>query len=61
MLYTHVRPVNSYFTFGQHFTGECFPLLREEITAAFRPSTSLPSEVLRIPNLVFDLCGGKLR
>ncbi|KAI5466287.1 hypothetical protein BGZ63DRAFT_400682 [Mariannaea sp. PMI_226] len=53
--------VNSYFTFGQHFTGECFPLLREEITAAFRPSAHLPSEVLRIPNLVFDLCGGKLR
>ncbi|KAH7170739.1 hypothetical protein EDB81DRAFT_178157 [Dactylonectria macrodidyma] len=51
--------VNSYFTFGQHFTGECFPLLREEATAAHPPSKQLPSEVLRIPSLVFDLCGGE--
>ncbi|RMJ12622.1 hypothetical protein BHE90_009328 [Fusarium euwallaceae] len=52
--------VNSYFTFGQHFTSECFPLLREESAVAHRPTTPLPSEVLRIPSLVFDLCNGKV-
>ncbi|KAM0338978.1 hypothetical protein ACHAPQ_001968 [Fusarium lateritium] len=52
--------VNSYFTFGQHFTGECFPILRRECAFAHRPKTKLPSEALRIPNLVFDLCEGKV-
>ncbi|KAF4979089.1 hypothetical protein FZEAL_4649 [Fusarium zealandicum] len=52
--------VNSYFTFGQHFTSECFALLREESAIAHRPSTPLPSEALRIPSLVFDLCNGKV-
>ncbi|KAM5351741.1 hypothetical protein ACJ41O_004464 [Fusarium nematophilum] len=52
--------VNSYFTFGQHFTVDCFQLLREESAVAHRPSTQLPSELLRIPSLVFDLCNGKV-
>ncbi|KAJ4249382.1 hypothetical protein NW762_012233 [Fusarium torreyae] len=52
--------VNSYFTFGQHFTAECFPILREESALAHRPKTKLPSQVLRIPSLVFDVCDGKL-
>ncbi|KAF4992110.1 hypothetical protein FGRMN_7388 [Fusarium graminum] len=52
--------VNSYFTFGQHFTGECFPILRRECAFAHRPKTKLPSEALRIPNLVFEICEGKV-
>ncbi|KAH7267027.1 uncharacterized protein BKA55DRAFT_500080 [Fusarium redolens] len=51
--------VNSYFTFGQHFTVECFPILRRESAFAHRPNNKLPSELLRIPSLVCDLCDGK--
>ncbi|KAL6924724.1 hypothetical protein FSHL1_001974 [Fusarium sambucinum] len=51
--------VSAYFTFGQHFTTECFKILREESMSAHRPKSSLPSEILRIPNLVYDFCDGK--
>ncbi|KAL7769348.1 hypothetical protein ACKLNR_000732 [Fusarium oxysporum f. sp. zingiberi] len=52
--------VNSYFTFGQHFTVECFPILRRESAFAHRPNNKLPSELLRIPSLVYELCDGKV-
>ncbi|CAG7554465.1 unnamed protein product [Fusarium equiseti] len=52
--------VSAYFTFGQHFTAECFDILRRESAVAHRPRNNLPSEVLRIPNLVYDVCDGKV-
>ncbi|ESU13253.1 hypothetical protein FGSG_07063 [Fusarium graminearum PH-1] len=51
--------VSAYFTFGQHFTAECFSILRRESESAHRPKNSLPSELLRIPNLVYDVCDGR--
>ncbi|KAF0644571.1 hypothetical protein FPSE5266_02721 [Fusarium pseudograminearum] len=52
--------VSAYFTFGQHFTAECFSILRRESESAHRPKSNLPSEVLRIPNLVYDVCDGRV-
>jgi hypothetical protein len=53
--------VSAYFTFGQHFTTECFEILRTESASAHRPKSNLPSGMLRIPNLVHDVCDGKVR
>ncbi|RFN45698.1 hypothetical protein FIE12Z_10074 [Fusarium flagelliforme] len=36
--------VSAYFTFGQHFTAECFDILRRESAVAHRPRNNLPSE-----------------